>query len=104
MTVLSDYSPKPDLQGPDLRFRISVRRNKLLGTWAAREMGLEGADAQSYIQSLIDMDVTGKTDADLVAKIQKDFSQRTLNTPDEMIKQQMKDLHQKAESELLPDA
>jgi hypothetical protein len=32
----------------EMKFRIAARRNRLLGEWAARQMGLTDAEAESY--------------------------------------------------------
>src|SRR5579871_2251830 len=38
----------------ELRFRVFSRRNRMLGLWAAGEMGLRGADAEAYAKDIID--------------------------------------------------
>jgi len=57
-------------------FRIEARAVKLLGLWAAQEMGLSGDDAANYAGDLVAHnlkepglgDVTSKVSADLTAK------------------------------------
>lgn len=57
-------------------FKIEARAVKLLGLWAAHEMGLSGDDATTYAGDLVGHnmkepgldDVTSKVSADLAAK------------------------------------
>ena len=37
----------------ELRFRVIARRNRLLGQWAARLMGLSDAEADTYAKDVI---------------------------------------------------
>jgi len=62
----------------DLRFRSIARRNKLLGQWAAETIGLKDAAAQSYANELLDMEVRGAKDDDLVQKVSGDFAARNI--------------------------
>src|SRR5689334_5083522 len=40
----------------ELRFRVYARRNKLLGLWAAAEMGVTGPAADNYAKEVIAAD------------------------------------------------
>ncbi|WP_299440105.1 DUF1476 domain-containing protein [uncultured Rhodospira sp.] len=59
-----------------LRFRITTRRNKLLGLWAAGELGLTGAEAEAYAHSLIEYDLTHAGSTDLLDKVRTDLTAR----------------------------
>lgn len=53
-----------------LRFKAIARRNKLLGLWAAAEMGLAGEEAEAYAKAVVAADLhpagsLGKVKADL---------------------------------------
>jgi hypothetical protein len=60
----------------ELRFKVTARRNRLTGLWAAEKMGLSGADAEAYAKSVVaaefdkggDKHVVEKLVADLAAK------------------------------------
>ena len=58
----------------ELRSRSTARRNKLLGLWAAEQMGLSGADAEAYAKQLVQADFEKPGDSDVVAKIVNDLS------------------------------
>jgi hypothetical protein len=39
----------------ELKFRATARRNKLLGLWAAEQLGLSGDEAQAYAVEVMKM-------------------------------------------------
>jgi hypothetical protein len=73
----------------ELRFKIGARRNKLLGLWAAAEMGLMGAVAEEYAKSVVTADLKG---ADAVfRKIRGDFDAAKLAHSDHAIHRKMEE-------------
>jgi hypothetical protein len=76
----------------DLRFRTTARRNKLVGLWAASQMGLAGAAADSYVNTLLDLKVRGGRDEDIAAKIRADFDGHKVAISDHMIHRKMEEL------------
>jgi hypothetical protein len=59
----------------ELRFKITARRNGLLGMWAAERMGLAGDAAEAYAKTVVEAQFSGgdkhiveKLVADLTAK------------------------------------
>jgi len=57
----------------DLRFKVMNRRNKLLGLWAAGEVGKTGAAAEDYAKSVIIADMAEKGDEDVFRKVRADL-------------------------------
>jgi len=58
----------------ELRFRITARRNRLLGEWAARQMGLNDAEAESYAKDVVRSDFEEAGDHDVVRKVLGDLT------------------------------
>jgi len=86
----------------ELRFKIGARRNKLLGLWAAAEMGLLGAAAEEYAKSVVATDLNG---ADAVfRKIRDDFDAAGLAHSDHVIRRQMTDLLAGAANQVMHEA
>ena len=56
----------------DDEMRRTIRRNKLLGMWAAEKLGLVGADAAAYSDALA-MDALDPERSDVFSKIRNDF-------------------------------
>jgi hypothetical protein len=54
-------------------FKILARRNRLLGLWAAGQLGLAGKGAERYAFEIVDAEVTAHGDAAVVERICSDF-------------------------------
>jgi len=85
----------------DLRFRTVARRNKLLGQWAAAQLGLSGGDAESYVNALLSLEVRGGRDEDLARKIGSDFQDRGTVLSDHLIHRKMEELLAEAARQLM---
>ncbi len=57
----------------DTRFKVNSRRNKLLGLWAAGELGLSGAEAETYAREVVVADFDLPGDDDVIGKVVKDL-------------------------------
>ena len=69
----------------------TIRRNKLLGMWAAEKLGITGQDAEAYSDAL----AVGTLDpdhSDVFSKIRKDFDDAGVAQSDEQILLVMKEL------------
>jgi hypothetical protein len=76
----------------ELRFKATVRRNKLLGLWAAEKLGLTGADADAYAREVVASDFEEAGDHDVFRKIRKDFDAKGVAQSDHQIRRTMNDL------------
>jgi hypothetical protein len=70
----------------DLRFRATVRRNKLLGLWAAEKLGMSGPEAEAYAKEVIRADFAQPGDEDLVTKLRADFNAKGVQQSDDQIR------------------
>jgi hypothetical protein len=69
----------------------TIRRNKLLGMWAAEKLGLTGADAKAYSDAL----AVGTLDperGDVFSKVRRDFDAAGVVQSDEQIMNVMNEL------------
>lgn len=73
----------------ELRFKANARRNKLLGAWAAGQMGLSGADADAYAKEVVMADFEEAGDEDVFRKIRKDFDAKGIKQTDQQIRTTM---------------
>ena len=72
-------------------WKKTVRRNKLLGLWAAEKLGMRGREAEAYSDAL----AVGTLDperSDVLSKIRKDFDAAGVVQSDEEILSVMNDL------------
>ena len=74
----------------ELRFKIMARRNKLLGLWAAAEMGR--ADAEAYAKDVVRADFAEPGDEDVFRKIRADFDAAKIARSDHFIHGKMEEL------------
>ena len=74
------------------RFRIVARRNKLLGLWAAEQMGIAGPDAEAYAKTVVQADFLEPGHEDVVNKVQKDFAAKNVIRSDHAIRVKMEEL------------
>lgn len=58
----------------EMQFRILARRNRLLGHWAAKLMGLTDVEADAYAKEVIRSDFEEAGDEDVVRKILGDLT------------------------------
>jgi hypothetical protein len=58
----------------ELKFKATARRNKLLGLWAAAQLGKTGADADAYSKEVVAADFEEAGDHDVVRKVVKDLA------------------------------
>ncbi len=64
--------------------KTMVRRNKLLGMWAADKLGLAGKDADGYSDALA-LATLDPDNSDVFSKIRKDFAAAGVAQSDEQI-------------------
>jgi hypothetical protein len=58
----------------EMKFRILARRNRLLGEWAGRQMGLSDVEAQSYAKDVVRSDFEGAGEHDVIRKVLGDLT------------------------------
>jgi len=57
----------------DMAFRITARRNRLLGQWAAEKMGLTSEETDAYAKSVVQADFEEAGDEDVIRKLLGDL-------------------------------
>ena len=76
----------------ELKFRATARRNKMLGLWAAEQLGLSDEEAQAYAKEVIKVDFEIPGDDDVFRKIRRDFDAKGVQKSDHQIRSKMVDL------------
>jgi hypothetical protein len=69
----------------EIQFKVTVRKNKLLGLWAAGLMGKSGADAEAYAKEIVMANFEKPGDSDVVHKLMKDLAAAGKPTEDHTI-------------------
>ncbi|WP_312797307.1 DUF1476 domain-containing protein [Tianweitania sp.] len=76
----------------EMRFKAMSRRNKLLGLWAAGELGKAGEEADEYARSVVAADFEEAGDEDVFRKVRADFDAGNVAQTDQQIRQKMVEL------------
>jgi hypothetical protein len=58
----------------ELAFKVTARRDKLLGLWVAEMLGLTGTDADRYAQSIVASDIIDANHQTMLQKLHADLS------------------------------
>jgi hypothetical protein len=70
----------------EMAFRITARRNRLLGQWAANLMNLTAAEADSYAKSVVQADFEEAGDEDVIRKLLGDLTTAGVDIDDARIR------------------
>jgi hypothetical protein len=85
----------------ELRFRVAVRRDKLLGLWAASKFGLKGAEAEAYAKSIIEADMERPGDDDVIEKLLADFKARNIEMSEHRIRRHLEECQDEARLQII---
>jgi hypothetical protein len=84
----------------ELKFRANARRNKLLGLWAAEQLGLSGDEAQAYAREVVKADLVEPGEEDVFRKVRSDFDAKGVGQSDHQIRRMMSDLMAEAVTQI----
>ena len=84
----------------EIEFKANARRNKLLGLWAAEQMGLDGEAAAEYAKSVVIADFEEAGDEDEFRKIRGDFDAKGVDLSDHLLRKEMDELLAKARQQI----
>ncbi len=88
----------------ELRFKVTARRNKLLGLWAAQKFGMEGGDADAYAKTVVIADFDRPGDDDVVEKVLADFAKYDIEMTDHGLRKEMQRLMDEAGQQIEAEA
>ena len=89
------------IKDEELQFKVSAKRNKYLGEWAADKLSKVDNDKEIYVQEVIKSDFEEPGDEDVFRKIQGDFKKASISISDAEIREQMSSLLERAKKEVL---
>jgi hypothetical protein len=73
----------------ELEFKANSRRNKLLGLWAAEQMGLSGEVAEAYAKDVVISDFDRPGDEDVLEKVLGDFTKKGTDVSSSKLRKEM---------------
>ena len=87
----------------EFKFKVTARRNKLLGLWAAGLMNIEDADAEAYAKQVVISDFDEPGDDDVLRKVLGDLQANGRSENETDVRRQMDSLLDQAKSELMQE-
>lgn len=85
----------------EMAFRVTARRNRLVGEWAAARMGLTKEETDSYAKGVVQADFEEAGDEDVVRKLLGDLTAAGVETSDEDVRQALSDKTVEARRQLM---
>jgi hypothetical protein len=76
----------------ETQFKIIARRNKLLGEWAAGQMGIAGDGIANYAGEVVASDFEKPGDSDVVEKVLKDLEAKGITLGESDLRKKMDEL------------
>jgi hypothetical protein len=86
------------------QFKATARRNKLLGLWAAAQMGKSGADAEAYAREVVAADFERAGDSDVIEKVVKDLNANNIPVTDAEIRAQLDKMARTAREQIVAES
>ena len=84
-----------------MQFRILARRNRLLGEWAARQMGLSEAETESYAKDVIRSDFEEAGEHDVIRKLLGDLTAAGVDCDEDEIRQALRNKEVEARRQII---
>ena len=86
----------------ELQFKVTARRNRLLGLWAAQRMGLSGEAASAYAREVVDAEFHGG-DRHVVEKIVADLAAKGQGSTEAQVKFELEHFAESAKQQIMQE-
>ncbi|ARS25709.1 DUF1476 domain-containing protein [Sphingomonas sp. KC8] len=70
----------------EMAFRVTARRNRLIGAWAAEQMGLTPEETDAYAKAVVQADFEEAGDEDVIRKLLGDLVSAGVDTDEAVIR------------------
>ena len=87
----------------ELEFKVTSRRNKLLGLWAAKLLGIDGVEAETYAKSVVASDFEKPGDNDVMQKVLGDFKAKNVEMSEHRLRKHMDELLATAKQQIMTE-
>ncbi len=81
-------------------FKVTARRNKALGLWAAGLLGLDGAAAEEYAEHVALSDLKETGEEDVFKKVFGDLQAKNIDITEHVVRREMSALMEAAKNEI----
>ena len=74
----------------ELQFRVTARRNRLFGLWAAGRLGIAAGDeAEAYARAVVDADFEKPGDSDVIEKVRNDLAAKGIEMSEAQLRTEL---------------
>lgn len=87
----------------ELRFKVTARRNRLLGEWAARQLDYSGEQAAAYAREVVEADFEKPGDADVLHKVLADLTAKGVDIDERRLRRRMDELMETAKQQVISE-
>ncbi len=88
----------------EMEFKVTARRNKLLGHWAAEKMGLTAEETEAYGKAVVQADFEEAGDDDVLRKVLGDLTTAEVESDEAMVRAAMEELMVEARRQFIEEA
>lgn len=88
----------------EMQFRVTARRNRLLGQWAAEKMGLTSEETDAYAKEVVAADFEEAGDEDVIRKLLGDLTSAGVDVDDAAIRTALNEKMIEARRQFIEDA
>jgi hypothetical protein len=85
----------------EMQFKVLARRDKLVGQWAARLMGLTDVEAEAYARDVVRSDFESASDEDVIRKLLGDLTSAGVECDEGRIREALEHKHVEARRQLI---
>jgi hypothetical protein len=106
MTIFDDRKKEFEARfkhDQELRFKVTARRNRLLGLWAAQRMGLSGNEAEAYAKEIVAAEFEPGGDKRVVDKLAGDLAARGHNVTPAQLRFEVEHFAEQAKRQLMKE-
>ena len=88
----------------DMAFRVTARRNRLVGQWAAAQMKLTPEETDAYAKVVVQADFEEAGDEDVIRKLLGDLLAAGIETDDATVRRALEEQAVEARRQLMGEA
>jgi len=87
----------------ETEFRITARRNKLLGIWLGEKLGLNDSEINDFAASVVASDLEEPGDEDVIRKCMSDIQERGADISDQDIRNKIIQFSEEAKKQIISE-
>ena len=85
----------------EMQFRVTARRNRLLGQWAAEKMKLTAEETDAYAKAVVQADFEEAGDEDVIRKLVSDLTAASVEIDESVVRRAIEERTVEARRQLM---